>query len=81
MNKTFTVAYDAGYEAWIVLSTETKAKSFAMVPATDTYLFDRKADAVEQAKELTGKAVAVRMIETPDRFEAVEDIIYGSAWE
>jgi hypothetical protein len=74
----FTVAQDN--TDWIVLSTETKAKSFAMVPAGHAWAFESKKDALEQAKSLSGKEIAVRMIETPDRFEAIADVIYGAAW-
>jgi hypothetical protein len=78
--KTFTVAYDPEFRSWIVLSTETKATSFAMVPVGKTWEFATKAEAVVQAWRLSGTAVAVRMIETPERFEAVADTRYGPAW-
>lgn len=77
---TFTAAYDNGFQTWIVLSTETKALSFAMVPASKTWEFASKAEALAQASKLSGKPVKVRMIETPDRFEAVADTKYGPAW-
>jgi hypothetical protein len=77
---TFTAAYDAGFQTWIVLSTETRARSFAMVPVGETWEFATKLEALEQAKRISSKPVAVRMIETPDRFEAVADTVYGAAW-
>lgn len=78
---TFTTAYDAGFQTWIVISNETKARSFAMVPVGAAWEFSSKSEALEQAANLSGKNVPVRMIETPDRFEAVADTLYGAAWE
>jgi hypothetical protein len=80
MAKTFTAAFDPGFETWIVISTETKATSFAMVPAGEKWEFPSKEEALEQAQHLSGKNITVRMIETPDRFEAVADLKYGAAW-
>ena len=77
----FTAAFDPGYETWIVISTETRAYSFAMVPASAQWEFATKAEALEQAKRLSGKPVQTRMIETPDRFEVVADTVYGAEWE
>jgi hypothetical protein len=77
---SFTAAYDAGFQTWIVLSTETRARSFAMVPVGETWEFATKLEALEQAKRISSKPVAVRMIETPDRFEAVADTLYGAEW-
>jgi hypothetical protein len=77
---TFAAAYDAGFQTWIVISTETKATSFAMVPVGETWEYDTKAEALEQAAILSRKPVKTRMIETPDRFEAIADIKYGAAW-
>jgi hypothetical protein len=77
---TFTAAYDAGFQTWIVISNETKATSFAMVPVGESWEFSSKAEALEQASILSSKPVRTRMIETPDRFEAIADIKYGAAW-
>lgn len=77
---TFTAAYDAGFQTWIVISTETKAKSFAMVPVDENWAFSTRSEALEQASILSGKPVRTRMIETPDRFEAIADSKYGAAW-
>ena len=77
---TFTAAYDAGFQTWIVLSAETKATSFAMVPVGEAWEFSNKSEALEQAAVLSRKPVKVRMIETPDRFEAIADVEYGPAW-
>jgi hypothetical protein len=77
---TFTAAYDAGFQTWIVISTETKAASFAMVPVGESWEFSSKSEALEQATILSSKPVRTRMIETPDRFEAIADIKYGAAW-
>lgn len=77
---TFTTAYDKGFNSWIVISTETKATSFAMVPVGEDWDFSSKSEAIEQAARLSGKNVKVRMIETPDRFEAIADIKYGPEW-
>ena len=80
MTKNFTAAFDPGFKTWIVISTETKAFSFAMVPAAEAWEFDTKLEALEQAARLSGRDIKVRMIETPDRFEVVADTQYGAAW-
>lgn len=77
---TFTAAFDNGFKTWIVISTETKATSFAMIPVGETWEFETKREALEQAAKLSGKPTKTRMIETPDRFEAIADIKYGAAW-
>lgn len=79
-SQTFTVHADADY-GFIVADASVGAKSFAMVPADENWSFDREADAWLAARALTGESVATRMIETPDRFEAVADTLYGPAWE
>ena len=78
MYVNFTIAKDG--QDWIVLSTETNARSFAMVPVGHTWLFESKADAAAQAKRLSGKQIKTDMAFTPDRFEAVADTVYGVAW-
>jgi hypothetical protein len=80
MTTNFTTAYDAGYKTWIVLSDETKATSFALVPAGEQWEFATKKEAIEQAAKLSGGNIETRMIETPDRFEAIADKKYGKAW-
>jgi hypothetical protein len=79
-SQTFTVHADADY-GFIVADASVGAKSFAMVPAGFDWSFDSKAEAKAQAIALSGKAIPTRMIETPDRFEAVADTLYGPAWE
>ena len=79
---TFTVAQDG--QDWIVLSTETRARSFAMVPTGFQWFFATKAEAIAQARKINdafNMPIGTRMIETPDRFEAVADTQFGAAWE
>jgi hypothetical protein len=78
--KKFTVAFDPEYGTWLVLSTETRARSFAMVPVGVAWEFTNRGDAQAQARALSGTETPVRMIETPERFEAVADTAYGVAW-
>lgn len=78
--KNFTVAFDPGYGTWLVFSTETRARSFAMIPVGVAYEFTNRDDAMAQARKLSGTNTPVRMIETPERFEAVADTVYGGAW-
>lgn len=76
----FTVSQDPDY-GFIVHSTESKALSFALVPVSFNWRFDSEFSAKVQADWLSRLgAVKTRMIETPDRFEAVADTKYGSAW-
>lgn len=77
--KNFGVARDPDY-GWIVLSTENRARSFALVPAGHRWSFNKKAEALAQAAALSGREIEVNMIETPERFELVADKIYGCAW-
>jgi hypothetical protein len=74
----FAVAKDE-YD-WIVVSTETKAKSFAMIPVGHSWAFETEAEAKRQASLLSGQEIPTRMIETPNRFEAIADTTYGAAW-
>jgi hypothetical protein len=78
--QTFTVHQDPDY-GFIVADAAIGAKSFAMVPVDHTWSFATKDEARAQAKALSGQTVATRMFETPDRFEAVADTLYGPAWE
>lgn len=80
MSKHFTVAFDPDFQTWIVISTETKAASFAMIPAAEAWEFSTKLEALEQAARLSGSDIKLRMIETPGRFEVVADTRYGAAW-
>ena len=50
-----------------------------------TTQFDTKAEAVEQMRRLDvwqakGQRLAFHTYNTPDRFEAVADTVYGAAW-
>jgi len=77
---TFTIAKDADY-GWIVLDASVRSRSFAMVPVGTAWSFDAEADARAQARNLSAAGnIETRMIETPDRFEAVADTRYGAAW-
>lgn len=80
MAKTFKVICDDG--EWFVADASVGAYSFAMV-VSDMGSFGSKVDAVAAAKELAAskKDIAVRMMETPSRFESVADTVYGAAWE
>lgn len=78
MTKEFTIALDGS--DWIVLSKESRARSFALIPTDHNWCFATKAEAAEQAKALSGQSIQTRMYDTPDRFEAVADVIYGPAW-
>jgi hypothetical protein len=86
MPQTFTVLSDPDY-GFIVADASVAAKSFAMVPALARFCFRVKAEAVAHAAALTDQMknnwgeIPLRMIETPDRFEAVADTLYGPAWE
>jgi hypothetical protein len=71
----FTIAKDEF--DWIVLSTETKARSFALVPIGYCLAFSSREAAAEQAQHLSGREIETKMIETPFRFEAVADTVYG----
>jgi hypothetical protein len=77
----FTVIRD-GYD-FVVAAAPVAAFSFAMVPRDEAHLFGTRAAAREQAKALAEKGgqIALRMMETPDRFEKVADEVYGAAWE
>lgn len=76
----FSVVRDEMY-GFIVIDSACRAKSFAMVPVSEAWSFNTRTQAVIQAKALMGKDIPCRMIETPDRFEAVADTNYGPAWE
>lgn len=84
--QTFTVHHDADY-GFIVADAAVGATSFAMVPAVAAFCFPARADAEAHAAALTEQVkggwseIPLRMIETPDRFEAVADTLYGPAWE
>lgn len=80
MTPTFTFAKSPDHDGFIVLSRETRARSFALVPVGHDWLFDTAAEAQAQAVALSGQSIQTRMIETPDRFEAVADTRYGPAW-
>lgn len=75
----FTVHPDSDY-GFIVADASIGAYSFAMVPDGERWAFDDRAAAVAQAKALSGRNIPLRMIETPDRFEAVADTVYGPEW-
>jgi hypothetical protein len=81
---TFTVSTDSIYG--FIVHESARAQSFAMVPEDFQWNFDSKVAALAQASKLTGfvasrpGSVRTRMIETPDRFEAVADTRYGCAW-
>lgn len=77
----FTVHRDADY-GFIVADASIRARSFAIVP-TRGYAFDRRADAQRRADELNALDATpeTMSIETPDRFEAVADTLYGPAWD
>jgi len=82
-NIPFTVSRDdQGY----IVHQSSNAYSFAMVPANFQYDFgDDKAKAWEQVRRLNkwaakGNEIKLRLIETPDRFEAVADTKYGCPW-
>jgi hypothetical protein len=51
-----------------------------MVPVGVAWEFTNRGDAQAQARALSGTEAPVRMIETPERFEAVADTAYGVAW-
>lgn len=76
----FKVIRDADY-GFVVADESIGAYSFAMVPADHDWSFETRAEAAAQAKTLSGKEIKTRMFETPDRFEAVADTVYGQAWE
>lgn len=81
---TFTVSTDSIYG--FIVHESARAQSFAMVPADFTWNFDAIGDAAAQAAKLNHfehkhpGSIRTRMIETPDRFEAVADTRYGRAW-
>jgi hypothetical protein len=69
---------DGGY---IVADASVRARSFAVVPRNEVYDFNTAAEAAQQAKRLNAMSnVPTRGIETPERFEAVADTLYGPAW-
>lgn len=69
-----------------IVHESARARSFALVPTDFAWNFGTKGEALDQAAKLTGfeaahpGSVRTRMIETPDRFEAVADTRYGPAW-
>jgi hypothetical protein len=70
---------------FLVVDASIAAYSFAMVPAKNQAIFADKATALEQVRRLAkwqakGNQVETRMMETPDRFEAVADTRYGVEW-
>src|SRR5260370_13519264 len=75
----FTVIREPGY-GYIVADASIKAKSFAMIPAPYHAVFSRRYEAEQQAMRLSGQTIELRMIDTPERFEAVADTIYGPEW-
>lgn len=83
--QAFTVHQDPDY-GFIVADAAVKAHSFAMVPAVAQFCFRDRSEAEAHAAALTEQArntwgeIPLRMIETPDRFEAVADTLYGPAW-
>jgi hypothetical protein len=84
MPAQFTTSYDADYEGYIVHEASS-AYSFARIPASFRFLFNTKAEALEQVRRLNkwlakGNRVDTRNIETPARFERVADTKYGVAW-
>lgn len=78
---TFTVHPDPDY-GFIVADASVKARSFAMVPSVAQFCFRDRAEAVAMAADLSAMdgEIPMRMLETPDRFEAVADTLYGPAW-
>jgi hypothetical protein len=76
---TFTVIREQGY-GYIVADASIKAKSFAMIPAHHQAVFSRRHEAEQQAIRLSGQTIELRMIDTPERFEAAADTIYGPEW-
>lgn len=77
---TFKVIRDVDY-GFVVADASVGAHSFAMVPADRQFAYGTREQAEAEAKFLSGKTIPLRMIETPDRFEAVADIVYGPAWD
>lgn len=78
--KNFAAAFDPEFGTWLVVSTETRARSFALVPIGVEWEFTNKGDAMAQARKLSGTETPVRMIQTPERFEAVADTEFGDVW-
>ena len=76
---TFTVIKEPGY-GYIVADASIKAKSFAMIPAHHQAVFSRRYEAEAQAIRLSGQTIELRTIDTPERFEAATDTIYGPEW-
>ncbi len=81
---TFKVSVDLDY-GHVVHDAGCRAYSMILVPVDYRWSFFELKDAIEQAERLTklaaeGQIVKTRMIETPDRFEAVQDTKYGCAW-
>lgn len=74
----FKVLKDADY-GYIVADASVRSFSFAMVPVSG-FAFESAEAASDRAVALSGQAVAVRMLETPERFEEVADSRYGAAW-
>lgn len=69
-------------EGWyLVVDASMKALSAALVPSAYRFAYSQKADAMLQASKLSGQIIETRMIETPDRFEEMADIMYGPAWQ
>jgi hypothetical protein len=77
---TFNVIRDGA--DWIVADASVTAHSFAMIPKFHQAVFSRRYEAERQAEKLSGgNPIETRMVETPDRFEAVADTLYGPAWD
>jgi hypothetical protein len=51
-----------------------------MIPAHYQAVFSRRHEAEQQARRLSGQTIELRMIDTPERFEAAADTIYGPEW-
>jgi len=80
-SQTFTFHRDPDY-GFIVADASVTARSFAMVPADREWSFEYELEARKAAIEYSrlGQPIPTRMIQTPDRFEAVADTRYGAAW-
>lgn len=73
----------------IVCDSSVSAMSFVMVPRDYGFMFENTLNGVNAAgaraielarKSRAGETIALRMMETPDRFEEIADTRYGVAW-
>lgn len=76
----FQIFQDPDY-GYVVADASIGAHSFAMVPRDYEFSFQTLGGATEQADKLERLGeVEMQWLETPDRFEAVADTLYGAPW-